>query len=115
VLSCAQEASIGDEGAEGSSAAPISGAAGELERHAVIDAFLGNRARPHRALCTCNTGGDDEHTAALDASFRVSEEKRLSIGDAQAYPGIPGCLPLVPPYMIRAKAADAPHAETSVA
>jgi hypothetical protein len=66
-------------------------------------------------LCTCNTGGGDEHTAALDASFRVSEEKRLGVDDAQAYPGIPGCLALVPPYMIRAKAADAPHAETLAA
>jgi hypothetical protein len=77
VLICAQQASVGDEGAEGSSAALISGAAGDLERNAVVDAFLRNRAWRHRALCTCKTADDDDDNAALDALFRVSEEKRL--------------------------------------
>ena len=44
--------------------------------------------------------------AVLDSKFRVRGVKGLRVVDASAFPEVPGAFPVLPTYMISAKAAE---------
>ncbi len=64
------------------------------------------QAYSHHASSTCAIGGDGDKMAVLDSKFRVRGVKGLRVVDASAFPVVPGAFPVLPTYMISAKAAE---------
>jgi choline dehydrogenase len=64
------------------------------------------QAYSHHATSTCAIGGDGDRMAVLDSKFRVHGVKNLRVVDASAFPVVPGAFPVLPTYMISAKAAE---------
>jgi choline dehydrogenase len=64
------------------------------------------QAYSHHASSTCAIGGDNDKMAVLDSKFRVRGVSRLRVVDASAFPVVPGAFPVLPTFMISAKAAE---------
>jgi choline dehydrogenase len=64
------------------------------------------QAYSHHATSTCAIGGDGDKMAVLDSKFRVHGVKNLRVVDASVFPVVPGAFPVLPTYMISAKAAE---------
>ena len=64
------------------------------------------QAYSHHATSTCAIGGEGDRMAVLDGQFRVRGVKNLRVVDASAFPVVPGAFPVLPTYMISAKAAE---------
>jgi choline dehydrogenase len=64
------------------------------------------QAYSHHATSTCAIGSDDDKMAVLDSKFRVHGIKNLRVVDASVFPVVPGAFPVLPTYMISAKAAE---------
>jgi choline dehydrogenase len=64
------------------------------------------QAYSHHATSTCAIGGDGDKMAVLDSKFRVRGVKHLRVVDASVFPVVPGAFPVLPTYMISAKAAE---------
>jgi choline dehydrogenase len=64
------------------------------------------QAYSHHATSTCAIGGDSDKMAVLDSKFRVQGVKNLRVVDASVFPVVPGAFPVLPTYMISAKAAE---------
>jgi choline dehydrogenase-like flavoprotein len=64
------------------------------------------QAYSHHATSTCAIGADNDKMAVLDSKFRVYGVKNLRVVDASIFPVVPGAFPVLPTYMISAKAAE---------
>lgn len=64
------------------------------------------QAYSHHATSTCAIGGDEDKMAVLDSKFRVRGVGKLRVVDASVFPVVPGAFPVLPTYMISAKAAE---------
>jgi choline dehydrogenase len=68
--------------------------------------FVRNQAYSHHATSSCAIGGADDPMAVLDSKFRVRGIKHLRVVDASVFPVVPGAFPVLPTFMISAKAAE---------
>jgi choline dehydrogenase len=68
--------------------------------------FVRMQAYSHHATSSCAIGGASDAMAVLDSKFRVRGVKNLRVVDASAFPAVPGAFPVLPTYMISAKAAE---------
>ena len=68
--------------------------------------LLLTQAYSHHASSTCAIGGDDDKWAVLDSKFRVRGVSGLRVVDASVFPAVPGAFPVLPTFMISAKAAE---------
>jgi choline dehydrogenase len=73
---------------------------------AVQREYVKLQAYSHHATSTCSIGGDKDEMAVLDSKFRVRGVKKLRVVDASVFPVVPGAFPVLPTYMVSAKAAE---------
>lgn len=64
------------------------------------------QAYSHHASSTCAIGADGDRLAVLDSKFRVRGVRNLRVVDASAFPVVPGAFPVLPTFMLSAKAAE---------
>ncbi|KAF2666624.1 alcohol oxidase [Microthyrium microscopicum] len=68
--------------------------------------YIRDQTYSHHATSTCAIGGENDRMAVLDNKFRVRGVRNLRVVDASAFPVVPGAFPVLPTYMISAKAAE---------
>jgi choline dehydrogenase len=66
----------------------------------------------HHATSTNAIGADSDPMAVLDSSFRVRGTTGLRVVDGSAFPRTPGAFPVVPTFMMSAKASEVILSET---
>ena len=68
--------------------------------------WIKTQAWSHHATSSCSIGADDDPLAVLDSKFRVRGVDGLRVVDASVFPRIPGAFPVLPTWIVSAKAAD---------